>query len=224
VFMISHRLSTLGQVDEILVMRAGEIVERGTFKELKRKKGVFADLLAEQNRYNLDRVDDAVSVQTLYKSTAPLVSVLPRSLSSHAKSKTDTLSPLPVPGFDMRNDTHFTRSNGHSNGHAEQEGKKPTKARILVEMDGKTTGEYQLNKPIFTIGRFPGSDIQILSERVSRFHALLWWRDGAWIIKDEGSLNGLSHDDMRIDELTLTHKDRIYLDPEIMLQYEELPE
>ena len=236
VFIISHRLSTLGQVDEILVMRAGEIVERGTFKELKRKKGVFADLLAEQNRYNLDRVDDAASVQTLYKSTVPLVPAspditlrrlppLPQSLaSSHAKSKTDTLSPLPVPGVDMHNDTHFTRSNGHSNGHAEQEGKKPTKARILVEMDGKTTGEYQLNKPIFTIGRFPGSDIQISSEHVSRFHALLWWRDGAWIIKDEGSLNGLSREDMRIDELALTHKDRIYLDPEIMLQYEELPE
>src|SRR5581483_5550770 len=55
VLTISHRLSTLGNVDEILVMQNGQIVERGTFKALKRKGGVFAALLAEQNRYNLDR-------------------------------------------------------------------------------------------------------------------------------------------------------------------------
>lgn len=58
VFTISHRLSTLGQVDEILVMKGGQIVERGTFKELKRKKGVFAGLLAEQNRYNLEHAEE----------------------------------------------------------------------------------------------------------------------------------------------------------------------
>src|SRR5947208_633707 len=58
VLTISHRLSTLGQVDEILVMQGGQIIERGSFKELKRQKGVFAALLEEQNRYNLDRAED----------------------------------------------------------------------------------------------------------------------------------------------------------------------
>src|SRR5947209_2489166 len=58
VLTISHRLSTLGHVDEILVMDKGQIAERGTFKELKQKKGIFAHLLEEQNRYNLDRDED----------------------------------------------------------------------------------------------------------------------------------------------------------------------
>jgi hypothetical protein len=55
VLTISHRLSTLGHVDEIIVLHKGRIAERGTFEGLKAAGGVFAWLLAEQNRYNLDR-------------------------------------------------------------------------------------------------------------------------------------------------------------------------
>jgi ABC-type multidrug transport system fused ATPase/permease subunit len=55
VLMISHRLSTLGNVDEIIVLKDGRIVEQGTFKELKHKNGIFAGLLEEQNRYNTER-------------------------------------------------------------------------------------------------------------------------------------------------------------------------
>jgi hypothetical protein len=40
------------------VLHQGRIAERGTFEELKRAGGVFAWLLAEQNRYNLDRGED----------------------------------------------------------------------------------------------------------------------------------------------------------------------
>src|SRR5207247_4116865 len=58
VLTISHRLSTLGHVDEIVMMSEGRIAEQGTFHELKRRGGLFAALLAEQNRYNLDRNED----------------------------------------------------------------------------------------------------------------------------------------------------------------------
>ncbi|HYX48386.1 MAG TPA: ABC transporter ATP-binding protein, partial [Ktedonobacteraceae bacterium] len=54
VLMISHRLSTLGNVDEIIVLKEGRIAEQGTYQELKRQNGVFAGLLKEQNRYNVD--------------------------------------------------------------------------------------------------------------------------------------------------------------------------
>ncbi len=57
VLVISHRLSTLGNVDEIIVLKDGRIAERGTFQELKRKGGLFSGFLAEQNRYNLDRAE-----------------------------------------------------------------------------------------------------------------------------------------------------------------------
>ena len=42
VIMISHRLSTLGNVDEIIVLKDGQIAERGTYRDLKQAGGVFA--------------------------------------------------------------------------------------------------------------------------------------------------------------------------------------
>jgi ABC-type multidrug transport system fused ATPase/permease subunit len=52
VLMISHRLSTLGHVDEIIVLEHGVIVEHGTPARLRKSGGVFARMLAEQNRYS----------------------------------------------------------------------------------------------------------------------------------------------------------------------------
>lgn len=56
VIVISHRLSTLGNVDEIIILSDGRIVERGTYGELKRLGGVFAGMLEEQNRYGAERL------------------------------------------------------------------------------------------------------------------------------------------------------------------------
>ena len=57
VIVISHRLSTLGRVDEIAVLEGGRIVERGTYQQLKALGGSFAHLLAEQNRYAAEPVE-----------------------------------------------------------------------------------------------------------------------------------------------------------------------
>ena len=51
VIVISHRLSTLGHVDEIAVLEGGRIVEQGPYHQLKMQGGAFAHLLEEQNRY-----------------------------------------------------------------------------------------------------------------------------------------------------------------------------
>ncbi len=49
VLMITHRLSTVGKVDEIIVLDDGRIIEQGIFKFLLEKDGVFAHLWRAQN-------------------------------------------------------------------------------------------------------------------------------------------------------------------------------
>lgn len=66
VIMISHRLSTLGHVDEIVVIKEGTIVEQGTYKELKLLGGVFAKLLEEQNRYNIEHLGEESILRSAY--------------------------------------------------------------------------------------------------------------------------------------------------------------
>ena len=46
-FVIAHRLSTVANADQILVLDHGRIVERGTFKALVAKGGLFARLVSE---------------------------------------------------------------------------------------------------------------------------------------------------------------------------------
>ena len=46
--MISHRLSTIKDVDEIIYMDKGQVVEKGTYSELIEKKGLFWGLFKEQ--------------------------------------------------------------------------------------------------------------------------------------------------------------------------------
>ncbi|MDN6459765.1 MAG: ABC transporter ATP-binding protein/permease, partial [Bifidobacterium crudilactis] len=47
-FVIAHRLSTIKNADMILVMRSGDIVERGTHEELLARGGFYADLYNSQ--------------------------------------------------------------------------------------------------------------------------------------------------------------------------------
>jgi len=48
VICIAHRLSTLANMDEIVVLEAGRIVERGGFSTLLAKKGLFASMASQQ--------------------------------------------------------------------------------------------------------------------------------------------------------------------------------
>lgn len=374
VLTISHRLSTLGHVDEILVMENGQIVERGSFYELKRLNGLFAHLLEEQNRYNLDRSEDDTVVRSVYRGTLPRIPAVrtntlsrtpvPSSLKLPRISVTspilregplrkddieETIPHLPVPVLasmapqqiiETRTDPSNGNSNGDGNstgnGHGKHNGNghndkqhnehsaalpprdkpiepetepldgvtqhlphipvpsttediaeidtqslskitetendapmqdiveiqtrqlpevlvelqpdlredprhsyyqklpeadtasfdrsanTPINARVIVEIDGKVIERYRLSKPILTVGRFSTSDIQIPSPSVSRFHALIRWKNGSWVIEDAESLNGMSCQGQRLDELALIDGDRITINDAIALIYEEL--
>jgi len=52
ILVIAHRLSTVRQADEILVMQAGQVVERGNHHQLLQRGGVYSRLVENQ----LDKV------------------------------------------------------------------------------------------------------------------------------------------------------------------------
>jgi subfamily B ATP-binding cassette protein MsbA len=54
-FVIAHRLSTIVSADQILVLEHGEIVERGTHRELLAQGGRYRQLYDKQYRIELDR-------------------------------------------------------------------------------------------------------------------------------------------------------------------------
>jgi ATP-binding cassette subfamily B protein len=56
-FVIAHRLSTIRNADLVLVIRDGEIVERGAHEELVRKKGFYYNLYMSQFKGTLDDGD-----------------------------------------------------------------------------------------------------------------------------------------------------------------------
>lgn len=251
VLTISHRLSTLGHVDEIVMLSEGRIAEQGTFHELKRRGGLFATLLEEQNRYNLDRneentiihpavaplVADTEQVNTVTVPSLPAISVekvaaLNGGDSSHTQSGRMLTPTLSKQGNAQSQEDTDKDDGGDTGGEPTLEVRIPPhkaktrqeyrEGRISVEIDGKVTKAYRLNRPVFTIGRFPTSDIQIASPRISRLHAIIRWRNGAWMIEDAESLNGLTCQEQRIDQLALVDGDRIYIDHAIVLHYEEL--
>jgi ABC-type multidrug transport system fused ATPase/permease subunit len=54
-FVIAHRLSTIQSADQILVIEAGEIVERGTHEVLLARGGRYRQLYDKQYRFERDR-------------------------------------------------------------------------------------------------------------------------------------------------------------------------
>jgi ABC-type multidrug transport system fused ATPase/permease subunit len=54
-FVIAHRLSTIRSADQILVLEAGQIVERGTHDELLAVNGRYRQLYDKQYRFEADR-------------------------------------------------------------------------------------------------------------------------------------------------------------------------
>src|SRR5436305_1916005 len=189
VLVISHRLSTLGNVDEIIVLKDGLVAERGTFQELKRLGGIFSGFLAEQNRYNVDR-DSNMSILRPTTMRAQSMSVPAIDVDATIRRK---------PPVSVAQKLPYIR--------VELDGKVVDEYRL------------DPRKPIVTIGRVEMNDVAIPSRAISRMHARVRRNGDVWLIEDAESLNGLMYGGERIDQMPLSNGDRVMLAPKAVLQY-----
>jgi ABC-type multidrug transport system fused ATPase/permease subunit len=203
VLTISHRLSTLGNVDEVIVLKDGHIVERGNFHSLQRTGGVFAELLADQKRYSGDQLEE----QTAHR---------PAVVLAHRHHEQQEKGSLPL--------LKLAVDSVHSTGKLYEsvqllQGEERPAAYVLIELDRRVIDRRQLDKPVITVGRRVGNDIQIHNQRVSRLHARIREENGAWVIEDAESVNGIVFQGRRIDRLILQDGDKISIAPGTVLHY-----
>lgn len=217
VIVISHRLSTLGNVDEIVVLSDGRIIERGNYRELKRLGGVFAGLLEEQNRYSAERIGD----QSILRP-----SFVPLPLGDDPwRQRSAAVMQQSTPVAAVAQDTSMASVRAgyyRSNDEVVRQASQPQLARVRIEVDGQVLGAHQLDKPLITIGRLSSNDIHIPSQRVSRLHARIRWENGTWLIEDADSLNGIVYQGKRVDQHVLVNGDQVFLAPKASLYYEAM--
>jgi len=57
IIIIAHRLSTIRDADEIIVIKKGEVMERGSHEQLLKKGGIYKNLV-ERQLMSLELEDD----------------------------------------------------------------------------------------------------------------------------------------------------------------------
>jgi len=91
-FVIAHRLSTIKNADKVLVIRDGEIVERGSHEELLSKRGFYYNLYMSQFKGTLKEVDfeyiKPVEVPEPIQTTASINFTMKRGHGSEGRPST----------------------------------------------------------------------------------------------------------------------------------------
>ena len=90
---------------------------------------------------------------------------------------------------------------------------------IFIEIDGRMVQEVRLDKPVLTVGRQDGRDIQIRHQSVSRTHARVVNENGTWFVEDAGSVNGIVFNGQRVHRVAINSGDRVFVAPNIALLY-----
>ena len=79
---------------------------------------------------------------------------------------------------------------------------------ILATAEGQQAIDL---RPINSLGRHPNNTIQLLDKIVSKEHCILEQRDGHFILRDLGSLNGTYVNRDRIDTVVLKDTDEVQI-------------
>jgi len=85
----------------------------------------------------------------------------------------------------------------------------PTVSNLIITEGEKKGDVYSILNFPFKIGRMSDNDIVFEDKRVSRYHAEIRLKNGAYIIRDLGSHNGTFVNGVRVDSINLNPGDKI---------------
>lgn len=88
-----------------------------------------------------------------------------------------------------------------------------TELRLEIQLPGQPPRHQTLGGGCYRLGRDRNAEIAIAHAAVSRQHALLEERSGQWLLRDQGSTNGLWWRGIRIKQLLLRDGDRVRFGP-----------
>jgi pSer/pThr/pTyr-binding forkhead associated (FHA) protein len=88
---------------------------------------------------------------------------------------------------------------------------EPGQALLVVQRGPNAGSRFLIDKDVTTAGRHPESDIFLDDVTVSRRHAEFWRRDGKFLIRDVGSLNGTYVNRQRVEETELANGDELQI-------------
>jgi len=81
--------------------------------------------------------------------------------------------------------------------------------KLKVHLTSRLIKVFEIDKPVFTIGRGPNNDVQLLAKSVSRNHSHIITEEGKYLIEDLGSSNGTKLNGVRINRAYLNDGDMI---------------
>ncbi len=84
-------------------------------------------------------------------------------------------------------------------------------ATVVILSGDEAGSEHNIEKPNFSIGRGPGTDIAFDDDSMSREHAALEFADGGIRLRDLGSLNGVTVNGSEVKTAELKNGDRFKL-------------
>jgi penicillin-binding protein 1A len=94
-----------------------------------------------------------------------------------------------------------------------QRSQRQGEALLEIHLPGEAPYRQPLHGSCYRLGRDSGSDIVIDHAAVSRRHALLEQHGGPWLIRDNGSTNGLWWQGRRVSQLVLRDGDTVRFGP-----------
>lgn len=90
--LATHRATILPEVDEIIVIKDGEISERGTFNDLIDSQGAFAEFITEYMSENFNEEDEELDSLTEHPEMLRSLAEKVRPILERSKSRTESIS------------------------------------------------------------------------------------------------------------------------------------